>query len=165
MNIVPLSKGCLEETIKMAVGVFADDVNEEFNPERSLRTSLKFKENPELLEKSEMQELDCWILLKDDANEVIGLTGLYRRKSDPSDLVWLSWYCIRADERGKGGGKKLLEWTIENAKTKGYKRLKLYTSDDPNEVHAQELYEKLGFKIVGEETRKDYNILYREKIL
>lgn len=40
------------------------------------------------------------------------------------------------------------------------------TSEDPNEARAQELYEKLGFKIVGEEINTDdYKTLYREKNL
>ena len=165
MNIVPLSKDYLEETIWLAVEVFRDHVNEEENPERSLRTSLEFKENPKLFENDEVQELDCWVLLKDDTNEVIGLTGLYRRKGDPSDLVWLSWYCIRSDERGRGGGRKLLEWTINEVRDRGYKIFRVYTSDDPTEAIAQELYEQLGFKIVGEKVGENYKTLYREKNL
>lgn len=166
MNIIPLTKEHLEETIKMVNEVFQNDIDAEYNPERSFKTSLKFIEQPKLLQKSQMDRIDYWIALDDNTNQVIGVTGLYRRKNDPDDIVWLGWYCIRADQRGNGLGRKLLEWTIEKAKVDGYKIFKLYTSTDPNESRAQALYEKLGFMITGKESEGgEYDTLYREKIL
>ena len=165
MNIIPLQKKYLEETIKMVNEVFPADVNAMYSPEKSFRLSLEYEEEPELLNKSYMRRIGYWIM-QDDTDEVIGVTGLYRRENDPSDLVWLGWYCVRADQRGKGLGRRLLEWTINIAREEGYKKLELYTSTDPNEARAQELYEKLGFKIVGEEKSGGaYKTLYREKIL
>ena len=131
MNIVPLSKENLEETIKMVNEVFPDDINAEYNPERSFRIAIKFIEEPELLENRQMKKIGYWIVLSDEGNEVIGVTGLYRRKNDPSDLVWLGWYCIRSDQRGNGLGRKLLEWTIEKARSGGYKLQKIQTKPAP----------------------------------
>jgi len=165
MNIIPLSKKYLEETVKMTGEIFPNDIAAIYSPSRSFRLSLKFEDKPELLKKNTRQRIGYWIVLN-AKDEVIGVTGLYRMKTDPKELIWLGWYCVRADQRGKGLGRKLLEWTINMAKTEGYKKLKLYTSTDPNEARAQELYEKLGFKIVGEEINEGtYKTLYREKIL
>jgi GNAT superfamily N-acetyltransferase len=166
MKIIPLSEEHLEETIKMANDVFPDDIDEKYSPRKSLSTSIKFKENTELLEKSPMQKLDYWIALDDSTNKVVGVTGLYRRKNEPEDIIWLGWYCVNINERGKGIGRKLLEWTIDKARTEGFKKFKLYTSEDPNEARAQELYEKLDFKVVGKEANEgDCKTLYREKVL
>ncbi len=81
-------------------------------------------------------------------------------------VVWLGWYCVRPDQRGKGLGRELIEWTIDKAKEQGFKKLKLYTSEDPEEAKAQEIYENYGFKIVGEEKGEGkYKTLYREKVI
>ena len=166
MNITPLSREYLEETMKMVAEVFPDDVGAIYNPERSFNLGLQYAEHPDLLANSETQRrLGYWIVLN-ESDEVVGTTGLYNKKDGPPDEVWLGWYCMRKDQRGKGLGRELLEWTVERARAEGYKKFKLYTSTDPNEARAQELYEKLGFKIIGEEDNDDgAKTLYREKTL
>jgi len=153
MNIIPLREQYLDETIQMTNAIFPEDVDAEWNPEKSFKISLQ---------RNDLATLGYWILLN-EGGEVIGVTGLYQRgNEDPKDLVWLGWYGVCADERGKGLGKELLEWTIEKARSEGYKRLRLYTSTDPNEARAQELYEKVGLKVVEEEKTDGDKILYRE---
>lgn len=169
MNIIPLSKKYLEETIKMVNSVFPDDVKEEWSPDRSFRLGMRFSEDLETGKADWFKKLGYWIVLDDVTGEVVGSTGLYQpgdEVDDDMDAVWVGWYCVRGDQRGKGLGRELLEWTIQKAKNEGYKKLKLYTSTDPNEARAQELYEKVGLKIVGQEPGKSgYKTLYREKIL
>ena len=82
-------------------------------------------------------------------------------------MIWLGWYCLDKNERGKGFGREILEWTINNVKEKGYKIMRLYTTTDPNEATAQKLYEDLSFKIIDEEQKEgdSYKTLYRERIL
>ncbi len=164
MNIITLSEKYLEETTRMTNEVFPDDVHTQYSPERSFSTALAYEKEPELLAESQIEKISYWIVLGE--GEVVGVTGLYRRKEHPKDEVWLAWYCVRADHRGKGLGRELLEWTIEKARAEGYKKFKLYTSDDPNEARAQELYEKLGFRIIAEEPNDHGGkTLYREKVL
>lgn len=140
--------------------VFPNDTEAIWNPEKSLPLSLR--------PQSELKEdvfVDYWIVLNEQ-EEIIGVTGIYKLKEDSHDVVWLGWYCIRKDQRGKGLGRELLEWTIKKAKERGFNKLKLYTSTDPNEASAQILYEKLGFKMVGEDEGDGvHKTLYREKIL
>lgn len=160
MNIVPLTQSRLGEAVEMVNNVFPEDIEAIWNPERSLPLSLR--------PQSELKEdvfVDYWVLLN-DKEEIIGVTGMYRLKEDEGDVVWLGWYCVRADQRGKGLGKELLEWTIEKAKERGFRKMKLYTSTDPNEAVAQTLYEKMDFKITGEDAGDGiHKTLYREKIL
>lgn len=160
MNPIPLTEKYLEATIKMVNEVFPEDRGAIWNPEKSLPLSLRSQ--------NELKEdvfVDYWIVLN-EKEEVIGVTGMYKLKNDPEDVVWLGWYCVRSDRRGKGFGRKLLEWTIEKAKERGFKKIKLYTSTDPNESVAQVLYEKLGFKISGEDDGDGiHKTIYREKIL
>ena len=166
MNILPLSKKYLDQTIQLAQEIFPGDAEHFWNPDRSFKFSLRLIDDPGLWKERNLDKIGYWIVLN-DVDEVVGVTGLYRTNEDPEGLVWLGWYCVRADQRGKGLGRKLLEWTIEKAKSEGFKILKLYTSTDPNEARAQELYEKMGFKLIGEEQEKDekYKTLYRERVL
>ena len=50
-------------------------------------------------------------------------------------------------------------------KEHGYKKIKLYTTTDPNEVHAQKLYEDAGlkvYKINKDIPHKGIDTLFRE---
>jgi len=64
---------------------------------------------------------------------------------------------IRRGFTGKKYGKILTRWTIEKAREFGYKKviLKTYKKNIP----AQKIYEKIGFKIIGEtEDKKQYKM-------
>lgn len=160
MNPTPLSEKYLEAAVKMVNEVFPEDAEAIWNPEKSLPLSLRPQSEPK-----EDVFVDYWILLN-ERDEVIGVTGMYRLKDDPKDVVWLGWYCLRNDQRGKCFGKELLEWTVSKAKERGFRKMKLYTSTDPNEAVAQILYDKLEFNIVGEDEGDGiHKTLYREKIL
>lgn len=55
---------------------------------------------------------------------------------------------VRRDYYGKGCGATLTKWTIEKAKKLGYKKVILKTYKE--NIPAQKIYEKIGFKIIGE---------------
>ena len=105
-----------------------------------------------------------WVALDADG-KICGTTGLYSKKSDIHEAIWLSWFCVAPGMRGRGLGKRLLEFSVEEARRLNKKYLRLYTSDDPGEAEAQFLYEKYGFKMVKTEKERDYTIIYREKVL
>ena len=77
---------------------------------------------------------------------VVGITGLYYYNKYPSD-AWVGWYGVLPDFRNKGYGGKILSWTADTAKRKGFACLRLYTDAGEN-ANAIKLYEKSGF--VGE---------------
>ena len=104
---------------------------------------------------------NTWVAINED-EEVCGTIGLYVYSKDKSEASWLSWFCVDEEQRGKGIGKILLEFSISEAKRSGKRFLRLYTSDDPSEATAQELYEKYGFKIF-KQVKYTYGVyLYRE---
>ncbi|MEK7175920.1 MAG: GNAT family N-acetyltransferase [Patescibacteria group bacterium] len=166
MEIIPLSKENLEETIELAHKVFPLDAAGENPPEKGFRKSLLPEEDREYWEKNKLFRLNYWVLLDDRSDRVIGVTGLYAF-SDHKEEAWLAWFCIDPAERGKGLGRRLLEWTMTKAKEEGYSVFKLYTSTDPNEAAAQNLYESIGLKITEEQkdSESEYKILYRQRSL
>ena len=95
-------------------------------------------------------------------DDVCGTTGLYMYKKDEKEAVWLCWFCVDPEHRGQGIGKYLLEFSIEKARESGKAYLRLYTSDDPSEAAAQQLYEKYGLAVVKKEKHGSDTYLYRE---
>ena len=64
---------------------------------------------------------------------------------------------IRPGFTDKGYGTTLTDWTIKKAKELGYKKVILKTYKE--NISAQKIYEKIGFKIVGEtEDKKQYKM-------
>lgn len=110
-----------------------------------------------------IEEKVAFDVFVDEANLVRGSTGLYRYRSDPEEAVWVAWFCVDPNARGRGIGQALIEHTVARARDAGYGLMRLYTSTDPNEAAAQHLYEKNGFV----ETRRKRGLfvttIYREK--
>jgi len=64
---------------------------------------------------------------------------------------------IRRGFTGKGYGKILTRWTIDKARELGYKKVILKTYKE--NIPAQRIYKKIGFKITGEsEDKKEYKM-------
>ena len=170
MKIAPLTKENLKAAIEMAHGVFPLDAKGKNPPEKGFRKSLSLDDDEKswygITKGRELSRLTYWVLLDDDTDIVVGVTGLYTF-SDAPDEAWLGWFCIDPEARGKGFGRKLLEWTMSKAKEEGYSIFRLYTSTDPNESLAQKLYESLGLYVTEEEDDSDsqYKIMYRQATL
>lgn len=65
--------------------------------------------------------------------------------------------CIRKEYESKGYGTILTKRTIDKARALGYKEVILKTYKE--NINAQKIYKKLGFKIVGEtEDKKEYKM-------
>ncbi len=139
-------------------------------PRESIEASLDPKNfekfNKKLVE--ELQEpptrvLLYWVAFEKDS--VVGITGIYERVGDPLDLCWLGWYCVDPVYRGKGIGTALLDFTLDWARSKGRKTMMLYTSTDPAESLAHEMYLQRGFTICEEMERipeGNYEIFFME---
>lgn len=86
-----------------------------------------------------------YYLAKVDGNYV-GITGIYYYNLDKNS-AWIGWYGILKEFRHKGLGKELLKATIDLARLKNFKYLRLYTDYIENR-RAVDLYEFMGF--IGE---------------
>ncbi|RLF35796.1 MAG: hypothetical protein DRM99_03990 [Thermoplasmata archaeon] len=65
--------------------------------------------------------------------------------------------CIRNGFENKGYGTMLTQWTTEKAKELGYKKVILKTYKE--NISAQKVYKKVGYKIIGEtEDGKEYKM-------
>jgi len=165
MKIIKLENDRIKDAKNLVFGVFGRgmDLSE-------LTSFLIYKHKDKLFTKLLMKIFGYTDLLEyyvavDENDHLCGTTGFYSNKEDEDVAIWLSWFCVDPEYRGRGIAKQLIEFSIEEAKRRGYKCFRLYTSDDPNEANAQFLYEKYGFKVTGEEQKNGYTIFYREKLL
>ena len=79
-------------------------------------------------------------LLLDESGKIIATIGIYNIDNNICELRKM--YLLKS-ERGKGFGKKLLDYAIEKAKSLGYKKIILETASALKEAIG--LYEKYGF--------------------
>lgn len=164
IKAVPLEIKYLAQASHLANAIFP---SEKILPSEMFEASLnkeKFK-NFIKLEK-DIKTLEYFLAL-DHKENVLGTSGLYSLKTDEKDSYWLGWYCVDEKYRGRGVGKLLLDIAINEAKKRGKRFLKLYTSTNPLEAKAQEIYEKNGFYITDQERVKEgeYETFFRKKAL
>ncbi len=158
MKIVPLSEKYLDQAIALCNENFPGDVLGENPPELGFRESL-FKEDYKWAwEKYRIVRVEYYVLISEE-DIVIGVTGIYENTSDPR-VSWLGWFCVEKQQREKGFGKSLLEFTIEKAREYKYKELRLYT--DPDESpEALSLYKKYDFVFL----KKDIDAGTKQEII
>lgn len=133
--------------------------------ERMSFWAYKHRRNPIVRRLTRLFGVSAWVNFWAAVNEngdVCGTTGLYLCPHDEDEAVWLSWFCVDPKLRGQGIGGKLIEFSIDQARAQNKQFLRLYTSDDPGETAAQNLYEKYGLKIVKEEKARAHTTIYRE---
>ena len=110
-----------------------------------------------------VKDLVAFDVYVDEAELVLGTTGLYRYKKDSDTAVWLAWFCVDPRARGRGIGQALLDHSVARARDAGFSLMRLYTSTDPNEASAQRLYERNGFMEVGRKKGLRSTNVFREK--
>jgi GNAT superfamily N-acetyltransferase len=168
--IKPLSEESLQQASSLALKVFHSNSNDEDYPPKWFKISLSDKKNEKM--DLDVTSIKYWVAL-DSNKKVHGIVGLYTLSYDEKEAYWLGWYLVDPKSRGKGIGKLLLESIIKKSKKQGKKYLRLYTSNDPNEKRANEIYDKLGFtpiksekinKIIADKKFRAFtkNLVYKE---
>ena len=162
----PLSKETLLDVIDLAHLTWADDFKTKDSPEESYLSSIEPEKYQELWDRKNFRTLE-YFTIKNEGGDVIGIAGLSTKKAETENIVWLEWYAVHPLHRGKGYGREILQWVISKVKQKKFKILRLYTSDHIDEVTAQILYDKLGFKETRREKEGDntWTTIYKELIL
>lgn len=108
--------------------------------------------------------LEYWTVIDSETDRVVALTGFYQLTEHSKDEIWLGWFCVDPLERGKGIGRKTLQWTIDEARKRGYAFFRLWTTTSPDEEIAQKLYDSVGLNIYKEEPdeKSGYTKMFRE---
>lgn len=158
-----ISKENIDKAIALVYSVFPYEFGTDDSPEEAYRTSLDKIKHKDFIERHNLKDLDYFIVKDFNTEKIVGVTGWYTENIDLENTAWLGWYCVDKNERGKGYGKEILNWTVDQVKQRGFKVFKLYTSNDDNEKVAQKLYESMGFKIIKE--GDEFLTIYREKVL
>jgi DNA-binding MarR family transcriptional regulator/GNAT superfamily N-acetyltransferase len=91
----------------------------------------------------------CWIAERDGVP--VGAVFLVYENDETARLRLLH---VEAAARGLGIGKRLVDACIEQARASGYRRVVLWTNDVL--VAARALYERAGFRLVGEEKHHSF---------
>lgn len=149
MYIERLSIATLEPATHLRDQVFPGMSNSRDG--RSLAASLFPDKYAQWFSTSGITHLNYWVAIDEATTQVIGLTGLYCESEDEKEAEWLGWFCVAPQFRGKGIGKELLEFTINQAKAKAKRYLRLYTWEHPSSEVARRLYLKHSFYQIGEE--------------
>lgn len=83
------------------------------------------------------------IFMAEENDEIFGTMTLVLNKIPTGDKVWIEDVVVDKSARGKGVGVKLIQYSIDYAKTQKLKSINLTSS--PDRVAANQLYQKLGF--------------------
>lgn len=102
---------------------------------------LELMYNPAVLQK-QMEEEGCtFILVHDDAEPVA-----FASYNETEPGLWkLNKIYILASQQGKGTGKFIISYIVDEIKTKGARAMQLQVN---RQNKAKSFYEKLGFKII-----------------
>jgi ribosomal protein S18 acetylase RimI-like enzyme len=112
-----------------------------------------------------IKDLITFDVMVSDSGRILGTTGLYRYYRDDDITAWVAWFCVDPTARGQGVGQKLLDHTIAIGRKAKLRKLRLYTSTDPNEAAAQVLYERNGFVEVARKRGLFTTTIFRERCM
>lgn len=123
------------------------------NPAKDFKASLDPAEQAKrmgAMDKTIERNARYWLAM-DNKGNVLGTTGLYETGKDSGEAAWMGWMSVRSEYRGQGIGKKLVDFSVDQARADGKQYLRLYTSTYKGEAAAQTLYDKEGIGIVSRE--------------
>lgn len=163
VEILSITKEYLNKGVKLVESIFTD---EDESAKRELEASIDEKKFQKYVTKIDRHIRSLEYFVAVNTNEkVVGLIGMYTLIENYEDTIWIGWYCVHKKHRGRGIGKLLLDFVIDEARKRGKNYICLYTSTERNEAKAQEIYEKYGFHITKRIKKNGYEILYRKKTL
>lgn len=84
--------------------------------------------------------------------EIVG--SVFLMKGDTPDVAKLRLLYVESSARGLGLGKRLVDACIEAARTRGYRKLTLWTNDVL--VSARRIYQAAGFRLVAQNTHHSF---------
>ena len=83
--------------------------------------------------------------------------------TNPKKAFYVHWLCVTRDFSGKGYSKLMIDFAAREAKNRGFKFLRLDTN--ANEEKLCNLYEGLGFILMGTNQEGDHKTAFYQKDL
>lgn len=164
MKIVPVNQQNIEEACQCVDSVFS--YLRKSKPSETFRAGVDRDLFATYRQEYDIVSIMHWVAIDADTGQVIGTTGLYEFPEDQEEAFWLGWFCVSPAARGKGVGRKLLEFSISLARLLGKRVLRLYTSAHRKELHAQALYKQQDFEVVVSKRKlPGKSLIFREKII
>ena len=160
--VEPLSYLTLQEATLLRDTIFKDIDEDE---KKLLKASLSPLANKKILKLNEIKTANYWVARDKISAKVIGITGIYTEVEDDDEDCWLGWFCIDDRYREKGFGKKLLEFSIQQAQKMEKKYLHVYTYNIKKYKKAINIYKEhdfVGYNVVNTKYKLD---LYFKKEL
>ncbi|RLA84627.1 MAG: hypothetical protein DRG78_00990 [Epsilonproteobacteria bacterium] len=151
ITITSLTKHTLESATSLRDKTFSHLKKHE---KETLKASLDKSNYKKCFKQNELVDIEYFVMIDNDLEVVIGLTGIYTEITDTKDMCWLGWFCIDEGYRGQGLSKKLLDFSIEKARELNKSCLHLYTYDSKDYIPAIKLYEQYDF-VVYDTDKKD----------
>lgn len=104
----------------------------------------------------EDQGRDWWLLSPphrtvvavDDSGAVLGTAKMNRNHMGNGSHIASASYMVDPEHAGRGVGRALCEYTLDWARTAGYRAMQFNAVVETN-VHAVKLYQSLGFEVLG----------------
>lgn len=100
-------------------------------------------ERAEFLASRGLDRVRAWV--GSNADQVVGLGSLYEYRRAP-DEMWLAWFGLSPEVRGRGHGNGFLEWLIALSRAEGKSVFRLWTTIEDEYAPALQLYAKRGFR-------------------
>jgi GNAT superfamily N-acetyltransferase len=88
-----------------------------------------------------------YVLVERGSGTVLGVSGHVPDQYKTPGVYWLSWTYVHEKHRRRGYGSALLQYTIEQVKAMGARKLYIDTSSDIKYNPAIRLYQRFGFQI------------------
>lgn len=164
MNVHPvaLTPALVESTITLVESIFP------YESRDNIRLAVGSSIDPQLaIERTKKWDCpwNCYWVVLGNRSQVIGVTGLYELDEDRPTADWIGWFGVAPEARGQGLGTRLLRYTIDQARQRQKRYLRLYTSDHPNEAQANTLYERHGFPVFRTERDPESSLTIRYRQL
>lgn len=91
-----------------------------------------------------------FVAIDEETGAVIGMCGFAPDHYDTPEILWLTWFYLDGNFRGKGIGGELLHQTLSVIRDLGTKKVFLDTSNHRLYARAIQVYKKYGFKTEGD---------------
>lgn len=138
MKLLPLEPEQLLETQRIAALLFPW----ESEHQEALAAVVYSGARDDFMARHALSSIRCWT--SKAGSEVAGFATVYGYVNHPDEL-WLAWFGLLPEFRGRGAGAELLDAVIALAQREGRETLRLWTTDEPEYATALRLYARRGF--------------------